>query len=51
MSLCDVNNKEICQVSEILDKLFELIKFVEEWGSSAASKTQNQWTVLCEDPK
>lgn len=45
MGFCKVNNEEICHITEVLDKLFELIKLVEKRGSCAASETQNQWTV------
>lgn len=45
MCLSKVNNEEICDITEVLDKLFELVKFVEKRGSGAASETQNQWTV------
>lgn len=49
MGFCKVNNEEICHITEVLDKLFELVKLVEKWGSSAASETQNQWMVPCEE--
>lgn len=45
MSFSKVNNEEICDIAEVLDKLFELVKFVEKRGSGAASETQNQWTI------
>jgi len=49
MCLSKVNNEEICHITEVLDKLFKLIKFEEKRGSCATSKTQNQWTVTCEE--
>ncbi len=49
MGFCKINNEEICHITEVLDKLFELVKLVEKWGSCAASETQNQWTVPCEE--
>jgi len=49
MCLSKVNNEEICHITEVLDKLFKLIKFEEKRGSRATSKTQNQWTVTCEE--
>lgn len=49
MRLCKVNHEEICHITEVLDKLFELVKFVKKWGSGAASETQNQWTVPCQE--
>lgn len=51
MRLSKVNNEEICHIPKVLDKLFKLVKFVEKRGSCATSKTQNQWTVTCEEPK
>lgn len=51
MRLSKVNNEEICHITEVLDKLFKLIKFVEKRGSCATSKTQNQWTVTFKKTK
>lgn len=47
--LSKVNHKEISHITEVPDKLFKLVKLEEKRGSCAASETQNQWTVPCEE--
>ena len=33
-------------MAEVLDELFELVKFEEKRGSGATSKTEDQWSVV-----
>jgi len=47
MRLGCVDHNKVRDIPEVLDELLELLKFVDERGSGAASKTQHQRPVAC----